>query len=202
MIKAILFDYGGVMTDGGGGSELSDRLGAGLGISSKAAFAMLGPVWNQYASGTITEDELWQAIEADYGKPIEPAERAIWNTWKDHMQPRAEMVELVKGLQAQGYTVGLLSNVIPNTAADIRANGGYDAFDFLVLSCEAGYSKPAREIYECALEQLQGFKPEEVLFIDDQERFLVPARALGMHTILAQNATQIAAEVKKLLAKS
>jgi len=199
MIKAFLFDYGGVITSGGGGTELSDRLGAALAISPDEASELLMPVWDDYSRGKISENQLWESIEAGYGAAIPISKRAIWNSWDKHMQPRPEMVDLVTDLQAEGYPVGLMSNVIPNTEADIRENGGYDIFDFLILSCDVGFSKPQTEIYELALGNLPGIKPAEVVFVDDQARFLIPARDLGMETILAESSEQIALDIRSLL---
>jgi HAD superfamily hydrolase (TIGR01509 family) len=42
-------------------------------------------------------------------------------------------------------------------------------------------------------------KPEECVFIDDHEENLVPARQLGMHTILFQSITQMKRDLEKLL---
>lgn len=202
MIKTLLFDYGGVITKGGGGFELSERLGYALGISQDDAHALLGPVWDDYAKGKISEGQLWKTIEQRYGRPIPLDKRAIWNTWEAHMQPLPEMLALIKSLQDKQYIVGLLSNVIPNTAADIREHGGYDVFDFRILSCETGFAKPDIEIYKLALHKLPGIDPSEIIFVDDQERCLIPARELGIQTILAKNAKQIADDINKLLTVS
>lgn len=202
MIKALLFDYGGVVTAGGAGNELSERLAVALDISPEEAFGLLGLVWTDYAKGKISEETLWQTIEKNYGKAIHPSKWGIWNTWGEHMQPQPEMLALIGRLRSEGYTVGLLSNVIPNTAADIRAHGGYEIFDFLILSCEVGYAKPDKEIYELALAKLPAIPASEVVFIDDQERCLAPARKLGMQTILAQSPGQIDRDITQLLESS
>lgn len=199
MIKACLFDYGGVITPGGSGHELSERLATALDISPEEGYLLLGSVWDEYARGKITESDIWRSIETRHDKAIEVGKRAIWNTWAEHMQPLPEMLGLVDGLKQRGCTVGLLSNVIPNTAADIQNHGGYDAFDFVVLSCQVGVSKPDLEIYKMALKKLPGTKPEEVVFIDDQERCLVPARDLGINTVLAVSPRQISDDIYRLI---
>jgi epoxide hydrolase-like predicted phosphatase len=198
MIKAFLFDNGGVMTSGGAGNELAERLANNLGINEVKAWSLLKQVFDEYIKGKLTEPELWRIVENHYGKPISVDKRDIWNKWED-MRPLPEMMDLVRKLKTKGYKVGLLSNVIPNTERVIRANGGYDNFDFLVLSCEVGFSKPDPEIYAIAMNHLDGIKPNEVAFLDDQERCLVPARELGMETILVNSPTQAIAEVQKLL---
>jgi putative hydrolase of the HAD superfamily len=197
MIKAFLFDYGGVMTGGGAGFELSERLGANIGISSDEAWKMLEPVWGAYAKGKIVEAQLWEHIEKQRGEPVSDGQRDIWNKWQD-MRPLPEMFELVQSLKTKGYRIGLLSTVIPNTAHEIKTHGGYDLFDFLILSCDVGYAKPDPEVYELAMRNLPDVQPSEVVFLDDQERFLVPARELGMQTILVKNAAQAIKDVENL----
>jgi epoxide hydrolase-like predicted phosphatase len=197
MIKAFLFDNGGVMTAGGAGNELSERLAAHLDITLKQAWNLLQPVQNDYIKAQITEPELWLSIEKQYGKSITVAQRDIWNKWAD-MRPLPEMVQLVQRLKKDGYTVGLLSNVIPNTEREIREHGGYAIFDFLILSCMVGYAKPQPEIYAMALKHLTSIEPSEVVFLDDQERCLEPARKLGIKTILVTSAPQAISAVNKL----
>jgi epoxide hydrolase-like predicted phosphatase len=191
MIKAYLFDYGGVITSGGAGDEMSKRLAQNLGISFAEGSRLFGVGWGGFVTGRITEDQLWQKIEAAYGVKIPVGKTHILNTWAEHMRPIPEMIELIGELKANGLVVGLLSNVNPVTAKDIRAHGGYDAFDFTILSCDVGFAKPDKEIYELALAKLPGIQPEEVVFVDDQERCLVPARAMGIETILAQTPEQV-----------
>ena len=190
MIKAVLFDYGGVMSDGGRGVELTDRLAANLNITPEQALEILSIGWTEYSSGRISEDELWKLMEKAYGSAIPPEKRNIWNSW-DIMKPKPEMVAYVEKLRADGLRVGLLSNVVPYTMDQIRAHGGYDTFDFTVLSAEVGFGKPELKIYQLALDNLPDVKAEEVIFVDDQERFLVPAQKLGMQTVLASTPNQI-----------
>ena len=198
MIKAFFFDNGGVMTTGGGGNELFERLAKNLDISLERAFELLTPLQDAYLKGEISEPELWLSIERHYGQPIIKEQRDIWNGWTD-MKPLPEMVKLVQRLKDDGYIVGMLSNVIPNTESEVRRNGGYEGFDFLVLSCGVGFSKPAPEIYAIALKHLKDIKPSEVVLLDDKEPNLVPARELGMKTILVKSSSQAINDIGELL---
>lgn len=198
MIKAFLFDNGGVMTPGGAGNELAERLASNLGINEIEAWKLLKPVFGDYIKAKVTELELWRVVENHYGKPISVDKRDIWNKW-DSMMVQPEMVELVNNLKKGGYIVGMLSNVIPNTEKEIRRNGGYDPFEFLVLSCKVGYAKPETEIYDIAMRHLEGIKPEEVVFLDDQAMCLESAEAMGMKTILVKSSDQAIRDVKKFL---
>jgi 2-haloacid dehalogenase len=197
VIKAVIFDYGGVVTDGGGGNDVAERLAKNLNITIEEANNLLYKPWDDFFNGRINTSEYWSDVEKGYGHSIPIEKRDIFNTW-DHMSPRPQIVQLVNKLKVNGCLVGLLSNVVPVTESIIRERGVYELFKPCILSCVFGYSKPDKEVYLELLRQLPGIKPEEVVFVDDQERCLEPARAMGIKTILAKNAQQIVNDVSKL----
>jgi HAD superfamily hydrolase (TIGR01509 family) len=186
------------MSAGGGGQELTDRLGAALDMSGDEAYQYLNPYWRPYLTGEISEGELWSGIEAAIGRPIATAERNIWNTW-EQMQPLPEMVGFVESLKQKSIPVGLVSNTFASAKQEIRQHDGYSIFDFVVLSDEIGSVKPDIEIHQYALEKLGAVAAEEVVFVDDQERCLAPARTLGMQAILATNPAQVIEDVSRLV---
>jgi FMN phosphatase YigB (HAD superfamily) len=57
--------------------------------------------------------------------------------------------------------------------------------------------KPSRLIFERALGIAQA-SAERVVFIDDREQNIVPAKQLGMNVIHYQSATQLSAELHEL----
>lgn len=198
MIKAIVFDYGGVITSGGSGNELAERLAAFLQIPFEQANELIFKPWPKFVIGEIGESEYWEAVEQLYGQPIPPKCRGIWNIW-EHMHPRPEMIAFVKQLKQDGYTVGLLSNVIPVTEKILREHGVYDAFQPCILSCAVGLAKPDPLIYQELLRKLPNIPPDEIIFVDDQLRCLDPAERLGIKTIKANTAEQIIDDVTALL---
>lgn len=109
------------------------------------------------------------------------------------------MVNLVRALRESGYAVGLLSNIFPVTAELIRSKGGYDGFDFLVLSCEAGARKPDIKIYESAMSNLSNIQANEVVFLDDTERCVNAGNAFGLHTIHVKDHDTAIQEVRSLI---
>lgn len=199
MIKALLFDYGGVIADDRSGDHLYQQLGASLGISAKVAWELLAPLWLKLSRGKITENALWEELERQYGQPILESQRAVWNDW-DSMPRHQEMLDFVAELKEVGYITGIISTTIARTAEDIRAHGGYNFFDPVILSYEVGYAKPDPEIYRIAMEYLSGIRPTEVIFLDDRTICLPPAQALGIHTVLVENSNQAITATKGLLA--
>jgi epoxide hydrolase-like predicted phosphatase len=201
VIKAVLFDWGGVMSNGGRGTEISARLVRNLQITSEQADNLIHSIWHDYVRGLMNESEVWVRFEQAYGKPIPLEKRKVWNTW-ENTALIPEMGEFVRNLRRLGYRVGLVSNTIPNTSKEIRHHEGYGIFEFVVLSHEVGVAKPDQEIFELALEHLNGILPSEIVFVDDQERCLVPARGMGMKTVLAETVPQIIQDIQSLLTEA
>lgn len=57
------------------------------------------------------------------------------------------------------------------------------SWDVILDSSELGLKKPMPEIYQLATTR-SGAAPSEILFIDNREKNLVPARQLGWQTFL------------------
>lgn len=197
MYKAFLFDYDGVYTPGADNDWVYARLARNIDVPFPTAAAWLGEIWVPFLKGTMNEDEVWDFLESQYGKPIGPTQRDIWFTW-DELKPHEDMVEEVGRLKAAGYTVGVLSNIFPNTKRTIEAHGGYDQFDLVVTSCDLGYKKPQPEIFQAALRRLNGIKPEEVVFLDDREPNANACEEHGMKGIHVTDHQQAIDDIRAL----
>jgi putative hydrolase of the HAD superfamily len=198
MIKAFLFDYDGVITAGVEDGIPASRLAQNLGISYEKAAEWIVSIWAPYSTGLMTDDEAWNEIEKRCGKPITTEQRNIWYTWEE-LEPLPQTLELVELLKSNGYTVGLLSNVLPVTAQLIREHGGYDTFDFHILSCEVGARKPDQKVYETALAKLKDIDASEVVFLDDREPCVIGAKNLGIKAIHVTDHAKAIAEVHELI---
>jgi len=198
MIRAFLFDYDGVITRGVPDGTLVKRLTQNLHISNVQAAEWIGAIWTPFVTGKMSEEAVWQFIEEKYGKPIAVSQRDVWYRWAE-LTPLPEMIAFVRMLKSKGYPVGVVSNATAPTKEEVRKNGGYDEFDFAILSCETGYKKPDPQIFQIALERLPGLTTSEVLFLDDQERVLVGAKAFGFRTILVKDHAKAVREINDLL---
>ena len=72
-----------------------------------------------------------------------------------------------------------------------------DIFEAFFSSCWLGSTKPSHRIYQLALGISQA-PPDRIVFIDDREPNLVPARALGMRTIHFTTGERLAGELAAL----
>ena len=141
----------------------------------------------------MVEDALHYKVNGDL--------RDIWNTFSNCMFPRQEIQTTLKSLKASGYTLGLLSDTVPPTAQSIRHGGGYDPFEFTILSCEVGMRKPDERLYKMVLSKIPNVDPGTIVYIDDNPINLIPAQKLGMQTILAGNSEDLNAEIARITIK-
>ncbi|MBY0111096.1 HAD family phosphatase [Patescibacteria group bacterium] len=77
------------------------------------------------------------------------------------------------------YVVGLLTN-IPRSLFERIAADKASLFDPLLISSDLKLIKPSREIFEEAIRRC-GVLPEEILFIDDGEKNIAAAKAVGLN---------------------
>lgn len=120
------------------------------------------------------------AIEDDL---IREALRLRTQRFKDCLSriPQENLVTL-KRLREDGYSIGLISNADAMEYAAWCASALPDLFDAAVFSCEVGYAKPERAIYERCFELL-GVAGSDCLFVGDGgSNELIGAKEAGMTT--------------------
>lgn len=192
MIKAVIFDWFGVMTPASmvnTGKVIANNLDIPT-TQIEQVQEDFKAASSEFKRGRISEKEFWLDLEQRLGKKLTEAQRT--NVWAKNSQckPTAEMLELVRSVKTKGYKIAMLSNTFPHTAKYIREQGWYDVFDVTVTSSERGYAKPDAAAFELCLAEL-GIDSNEALFIDDQEKNLRPAKRLGLHTLHAEKDTDV-----------
>ncbi len=189
--RALLLDYGGVLTAPVAGSFA--RFEEELGMPAGRSFALLvgasrtsggGPI------GALERGELSvQGFDAELRRLLAedgyhvPGDRSLLAGLLAAMEPDGRLWELPVAARRAGLKTGLLSNSWGLSAYPfdlLRAH-----FDDLVISAEVGLRKPDPAIYRLAAERLR-IAPEECVFIDDLERNVEVARDLGMIGIVHQ----------------
>ena len=106
----------------------------------------------------------------------------IKKIWTSTRIPTEEMINLIKSLKNNWYTLAILSNSDLLNAENFKKKWWYSYFDYLVLSHEVWVIKPEKKIYKLILDKLI-LPAEECIFIDDQKDVLIPAKEMGMTTI-------------------
>lgn len=198
MIKAILFDYYGVISMVKvTGAGFVPRMAKAFSTDIDTAQKIRETYWRDLQTGELSEEKFWQSVEHDLGKQLTTKQKDIWSS-DEERSPNPEILDFAKWLRERGFMTGVFSNVMPHSLRALRKESVYDGFDPVLFSCEIGMVKPEMDFYQLALDRLN-LPAQEVLFIDDQERNLSPARVLHMQTVLATDPKQIIHDVKKTL---
>lgn len=179
-VKFIYFDIGNVMADTndyfkGATTKFN------IPLSDFTQFWDSGNGADDMTRGKITAQEFWQDAVRKFN--IENAgDFDFLESWLSDYKPISETHELARKLSKQ-YEIGLISNLYPGMITklfnrELVADLKYSA---VILSCETGFRKPEKEIYQIATEKA-AVRPEDIFFIDDRIDFIEGANKFGWHT--------------------
>ena len=197
MIKAIIFDVGGVLirTEARTSrANLETRLGLAPGMSEVLVFN--GPMGIQAQSGLITSQALWASVQEEL--KLDAAGLTAFRTeffGGDRLD--TELLALVRRLHGK-YQTAIISNAMDDLLEIITHQYPLaDAFDLIVGSAYQKVMKPAPEIFLWTLAQL-GREANEAVFIDDFAHNIEGARAVGLAAIHYRAGMDLAAELSAL----
>jgi putative hydrolase of the HAD superfamily len=111
------------------------------------------------------------------------------SAWSNSLAVEDEVVEVLRRLRADGYRMGLVSNMSltrESIAGDVEQLGLSGFFDAAVFSSGFGVRKPDPRIFEEAL-HLLGAEPAETVFVGDRlHDDIGGAQAVGMRAVLTR----------------
>ena len=213
--RAVIFDLGGVVF----GSPLHAirRYELANGIEENFVNRLVvsaGPSgsWQRMERGELV---MGPQFFAAFDRDVEAADPAVAERFSaedmmaaiaEESMARPQMVEALRRLRAEGYTVAALTNNWvseeerePRDAAETAIRAEVRAlFHDYVESSVVGLRKPDPAIYELACGRL-GVEPREAVFLDDIGSNLKTARALGMTTIKVDDPDEALSELWRTL---
>ena len=199
MIKAVIFNYGGVIIKMVPAFKYANFLSRLYNLPKRIIKRKVSPFFILLQKGIISETEFYRRLSLALGKPIPKNAKGAWRRCvKDNFHLYPGIIRLVKKIKAKGIKTAILSNTIKSHIGVIKKPFIYKNFDVLIFSCRVGAKKPELKIYKILLQKLK-VKPKECLFIDDTKENLKPARKLGMKVVLAKNPKQVIGDVQKIL---
>ncbi|HYB98821.1 MAG TPA: HAD family phosphatase [Candidatus Limnocylindrales bacterium] len=193
-IRAAVFDYGGVLIEGGPREVVAFGLKCGLTEDvwkplRRRIFGNEGR-WAELERGEISFqtfiDELREEVEKAGGN-VDAATAAAFmgdpEPMAQKMRLRTEVIDAVSRIRRRMPTA-LLTNNIVEWRADWQGLLDIPSlFDVVIDSSAVGCRKPEPRIYEITQQRL-GVPHQQIFFVDDIGQNLKAARALGWKTLL------------------
>ena len=192
----MVFDLGGVLVDWDP-RHLYRKLFPGDEAAMEHFLATVcTPDWNEQQDAGRSFAEATAALQRQHP---EHAERiaAFWDRWDEMCPgPIAGGPDLLHGVKARGLPVYALSNGSAETFPRVRHRFDFLAvFDGIVISGEVGLKKSDPAIYHHLLDRY-ALEPASTLFIEDSDRNVEAARALGLQGLRFESAPQARRELE------
>jgi putative hydrolase of the HAD superfamily len=186
MIKAIIFDFDGVFTDGDYASYESDEFRA----------------VNTDTDTFIEIEDEYSAVPDDSGflpalrkaMPISVSDEEFWKIFNE--ETYTGLFEKLN--QFANYKLFILSDQVATRARYLRDKHTFNEFEDVYFSCDIGVCKPDERAFNSILQQ-HALKPEECIFIDDWFENVEGANSMGIHGIQFSSLEQVMSDIKKII---
>ena len=198
MVKAIVFDLGGVLID----LSFENCVRAFVDILGfERIYELLDlshqkGIYGDMEAGLVTADEFRAEVLRSSRPGAVPADvDRCMAALLTGMDPKK--VELLERLAEKYAIYGLTNNNEISVARmhEIYEENGLDwqrVFRKEFISCRMKLMKPSREIFDAAAAEI-GLPPEEILFVDDSQKNVDGALAAGWQAVLYVQGTDLGA---------
>jgi len=197
-IRAVLFDFGGVLAEEGFriGLHTIARLN-GLDPESVHRKGIDAVYESGYVTGRAKEADFWKLMRGRFR--FSEADAALTDIILDRFTLRPEMIDLVRDLRGRGLTCAILSDQTDWLDRLDQRDGFYREFDRVYCSYRLGKSKRELILFDEVVADI-GVRPGEALFLDDDPGNVERARSRGLKVLCCDAATRCRAGLQYLLA--
>ena len=180
-IKAVLFDYGGVLSEEGFSNTLEALAKEqDLPVEDMTAEGMQAVYDTGFVLGRGNESDFWLQLRERTG--LRGEDSYLRARVFDGFVIRPWMLELVAQLKAKGYITGILSDQTDWLDRLDARDHFYKYFDRIYNSYYLGKGKRDPSHFSDVAANL-GLDPSAILFIDDNRKNVATAQAAGMQAI-------------------
>jgi 2-haloacid dehalogenase len=201
-IRAVVFDFGGVLFDWNPeylyGTLIPDPVQRRHFLSTVCT-----PAWNVQQDGGRTLDAATAELISRFPEH-EPLIRAYYDRWIEMLRGTLDDgLEILKTLHRRGVPLFGLTNWSSETFPHARRNYPFlGLFRDIVVSGEELCVKPEEQIFRIALERfsrhIPELRPENLVFIDDNEHNVIAARSMRWNAIHHTRAHRTAEQLRVL----
>jgi len=195
MIKAIMFDLGGVILDM---KPILEKFVKIFNPEDKEKFwEYLNIEAIPLCRGDISEYDFWKKVAGKFNKDLPDDKLA--NLWTDDFEKltivNEDMMKLLHDLK-RNYKLAAVSNSIEAHGLSHKKRGMLEPFDVVLFSHELGMTKENDRIFSEAIKRL-GVMPGECIFIDDVRQFVDTAESFGIKGLLFKDYKELIVDFKK-----
>lgn len=197
MIKAVIFDFGGVIAEEGFREGLL-AIARKKNLDEQSFFRTAVEIIYKtgYVTGKAHEKVFWETLSKETG--IKEDYRHLRLEILRRFVLRTEMLVLSEKLRNQGLVTALLTDQT-NWLDEINSKKPfYSRFDFIINSYVLGKSKRDPSIFRDAA-KITGIMPHLTLFVDDSAQNLKRASDTGMRTIHFTSIEDFKTQLEKML---
>jgi len=183
-----IFDMGGVVASD---TDVFPDVCDHLGLTAERFYELAGPNLERLLDGAITGDEFWARFSSIYGSPVKE------DLFAKYFNPRLDqnMVAILVRLKKSTRVV-CGTNVFDSHYNYLVPRGYYELFDAVYASNKMGVSKPHSIFFRHIL-SAERIKPENVIFIDDDQVNVLAAEKLGIRSILFRESEKLKFEIEQ-----
>lgn len=199
-IKAVLFDFDGVLTmDATGSATITNYISDACAIPAEQVRKSYYRFNKRLLFGEITHREMWEEFCADLGQKTDYA--VLIDSFR-HTRLDERMLELVRRLKER-YFIGMVTDNKCDRIQTILEYRNLDRyFDVVAVSAQVHSGKESSEIFEYVLDALK-VKADECVFIDNSRKNLIIPEQMGMATVYyddqVRNFDDLTAELMKII---
>jgi HAD superfamily hydrolase (TIGR01509 family) len=181
MIKTVVIDLGGVLFSEGK-SVVLEKLAKVHSYDRKLIGTILSsPESISLRKGLMSDEDFWQWAQQQL--PSNYDSRLIQQEWYESYILDQDVYELIASLRKK-YSIIAFSGNIKSRIDFLETKYCFrHLFDIEVYSFDFHLTKPEREFVEIMIEK-SGVRPEEIVYIDDNDYYAKPARELGVNVII------------------
>jgi len=204
-IKAIIFDIGGVLISGGllkkpKGKHIHgvhEYMAEKLKITIDQYFDSIDTAYALSIENKASKKKVLQIMAKNLKTTPLKLEKLYFKAYKKHFKKNKKLFRLADKLKKKGYKIAILSDQWQVSQELFVTNKIRKKFDVVIVSSEVGIRKPDPKIYKLTLKKLK-LPAKQTVFIDNQKWNIIPAKKLGMKTILYKGFDQTKKALERL----